>query len=90
MHFKSVYDIQYNPFLTNILYGHVNISVNLQDVCTRKPAARNFITLVRNGSIEEQNINITCSAAIQAIFTNVTIRHHGEANGVHCSNTTWD
>ncbi|XP_071124677.1 uncharacterized protein [Mytilus edulis] len=81
---------EYNPFLTNILYGHVNISVNLQDVCTRKTAARNFITLVRNGSIEEQNINITCSPAIQAIFTTVAIHHHGEASGFHCINTTWD
>ncbi|CAC5359699.1 unnamed protein product [Mytilus coruscus] len=81
---------EYSPYLTNILYGTVNVNVNLQDVCTRKTVARNFITLVRNGSIEEQNINITCSSAIQAIFTNVTIQHHGEASGFHCSDTTWD
>ncbi|VDI43720.1 Hypothetical predicted protein [Mytilus galloprovincialis] len=81
---------EHDPYLQDNMVGDGTNSATFSNVCSRKLVSRNFITLVRDGSIADGSLNITCPEDIQAQFGNVSIQHEGEADASMCPDTVFD
>ncbi|CAG2223202.1 unnamed protein product [Mytilus edulis] len=81
---------EHDPYLQDNLVGDGTNSATFDNVCSRTLVSRNFVTLVRDGSIADGSLSKTCPEDLIAKFGNVSIQHYGNDNTSTCSDTVWD
>ncbi|CAC5359698.1 unnamed protein product [Mytilus coruscus] len=79
-----------DPYLQDNMVGDGTNTATFSSVCSRTLVSRTFITLVRDGSIADGSLNITCPDDLQAQFANVSIQHESEADASTCPDTVFD
>ncbi|XP_052089677.1 uncharacterized protein LOC127726356 [Mytilus californianus] len=81
---------EHDQYLFDNLVGDGTNSATFNNVCSRTLVTRNFITLVRDGSIADGSLSKTCPEDLLAKFANVSIQHNDKENTSTCPNTVFD
>ncbi|XP_063414852.1 uncharacterized protein LOC134696830 [Mytilus trossulus] len=81
---------EHDPYLQDNMVGDGTNSATFDNVCSRTLVSRNFITLVRDGSIADGSLIKTCPEDLLAKFGNVSIQQYGNDNTSTCSDTVFD
>ncbi|VDI52390.1 Hypothetical predicted protein [Mytilus galloprovincialis] len=81
---------EHDPYLQDNMVGDSTNSATFNKVCSRTLVSRNFITLVRDGSIANGSLRKPCPEDLLAKFGNVSIQQYGNENTSTCSDTVLD